>query len=220
MRVTFHRELSSIADVLITMTGLADSAMYSATRALLTADLALADSVIAADAHIDVLHHDLEERCLRVLALHHPVAIDLRTVLASLRIVSALERMGDLARHIATIARMRYPDRAVPADLEPTFVDAGRIANALTQRVAALLADHDITTVDELTAIDDQMDELHRSVFTTLLHEDWPHGMVAAIDVVLLSRFYERYADHAVSLSRRIVEQVTGNLPDRARSSG
>ncbi|MFG1929021.1 phosphate uptake regulator PhoU [Cryptosporangium sp. NPDC048952] len=168
---------------------------------------------MSGDARIDALHRELEERCLSVLALHHPVAIDLRTALSTLRIVSSLERIGDLARHVATTTRMRYPDHVVPADLKPVFADAGHLAHAVAAKATTLLACREVALAPELAAIDDHMDALHRDLFARLLDEGWSHGMAAAIDVVLLCRFYERNADHGVSLGRRVVQRVTGDLP-------
>jgi phosphate transport system protein len=213
MRETFHVELTRMTNILLDMTDLVQTAMSSATSALLTADLTLAESVISGDARIDALHRELEDRSMEVLALHHPVAGDLRTVIGGLRMVSSLERMGDLARHVATIARMRYPDHAVPAELEPVFAEAGHVADIVTAKAGALLIDRDIEVAAELASDDDRMDALHRRLFARILHEDWTFGMEAAIDVVLLGRFYERYADHAVSLANRMVQLVTGELP-------
>ena len=216
MRDTFHGELSKINEILVRMTDLARVAMDSATTALLTADLRLAEAVISGDAQIDALHRELEDRSMDLLARQQPVARDLRTIIGGLRMVSSLERMGDLARHVATIARMRYPDRAVPADLEPIFAEAGEVADKLIVKARDLLVERDISLAAELARDDDRMDALHRELFARVLHEDWAHGMEAAIDVTLLGRFYERYADHAVSLARRMVQLVTGVLPASA----
>ena len=216
MRDTFHGELSKINEILVRMTDLARVAMDSATTALLTADLRLAEAVISGDAQIDALHRELEDRSMDLLARQQPVAGDLRTIIGGLRMVSSLERMGDLARHVATIARMRYPDRAVPADLEPIFAEAGEVADKLIVKARDLLVERDVSLAAELAKDDDRMDALHRELFARVLDDGWDHGMEAAIDVTLLGRFYERYADHAVSLARRMVQLVTGVLPASA----
>lgn len=216
MRDTFHGELEKINQILVRMTDLARVAMDSATTALLTADLRLAETVISGDAQIDALHRELEERSMDLLARQQPVAGDLRTIIGGLRMVSSLERMGDLARHVATIARMRYPDRAVPPNLESIFVEAAQVADKLMVKARDLLVNRDISVATELARDDDRMDALHRELFALVLDDDWSHGMGAAVDVTLLGRFYERYADHAVSLARRMVQLVTGVLPASA----
>lgn len=216
MRDTFHGELSKIDEILVRMTDLARVAMDSATTALLTADLRLSEAVISGDAQIDALHRELEDRSMDLLARQQPVAGDLRTIIGGLRMVSSLERMGDLARHVATIARMRYPHHAVPADLEPIFAEAGEVADKLIVKARDLLVERDVALAAELAKDDDRMDALHRELFTRVLDDGWDHGMEAAIDVTLLGRFYERYADHAVSLARRMVQLVTGVLPASA----
>ncbi len=212
MRDTFHDELDQIGADLIGMTGLVETAMREASAALLDADLTRAEAVISGDAAIDQLHHDFEARALDLLARQQPVAVDLRTIVTGLRMVGSLERMGDLALHVAKIARMRYPQVAVPAEVRPIFVEMAEVAHRLTGKARQILEGHDIELAAELEHDDDRMDELHRSLFTLVLGE-WPHGMEAAIDVTLLGRFYERYADHAVSLARRVVQLVTGELP-------
>jgi phosphate transport system protein len=213
MRETFHGELLKINEILVRMTDLARVAMDSATTALLTADLRLAETVISGDAQIDALHRELEERSMDLLARQQPVAVDLRTIIGGLRMVSSLERMGDLARHVATIARMRYPDHAVPADIEPIFAEAAQVADKLVVKTRDVLVERDLSLAAEIARDDDRMDALHREVFARVLDENWAHGMEAAIDVTLLGRFYERYADHSVSLARRMVQLVTGVLP-------
>lgn len=215
MRDSFHDELDQIGTDLIAMTGLVEIAMREASAALLDADLTRAESVISGDVAIDQIHHEFEERALDLLARQQPVAVDLRTIVTGLRMVGSLERMGDLALHVAKIARMRYPQVAVPAEVRPIFVEMAELAHRLTGKARQALEGHDTELASELERDDDRMDELHRSLFTVVLAE-WPYGMEAAIDVTLLGRFYERYADHAVSLARRVVQLVTGELPAHA----
>jgi len=215
MRDTFHDDLDQIATRLVAITDLVDTAMRRATTALLDADLSLAEAVISGDAQIDALHADLEERALDLLARQQPVAVDLRTIVAGLRMVGSLERMGDLALHIAKIARMRYPQQALPAEARPIFAEMAEVAYRLTAKARQVVRGHDVALAAELEHDDDRMDRLHQQLFRLVL-DDWRHGMESAIDVTLLGRFYERYADHAVSLARRVVQLVTGTLPASA----
>ena len=210
MRDAFHEELDQISDKLVEMSRLTGSAMGRATIALLDADLELAESVIEADQAIDQMRRELDDTAVDLLARQQPVATDLRTVTAAMRIVADLERMGDLAVHVAKLARMRFPEHAVPQELRPIFLEAGHVAESLITKTATVIAKLDVEAAAALEAEDDLMDQLHRQLFNELLSKDWPHGMEAAIDITLLGRYYERFADHAVSVARRVVYLVTG----------
>jgi phosphate transport system protein len=195
---------------LIEMTNLVASAMARATTALLDADQQLAESVITADETVDLLRNEIEERAFEVMARQQPVAGDLRLMVTTLRIVSDLERMGDLALHIAKVARRRYPARAVPPELRSTMLEMGQVAQRIVAKAGSVIAGRDLALAKELESDDDAMDTLHRKLFHTLLEQPWIHGMEAAIDITLCGRYYERYADHAVSVARRVIYLITG----------
>lgn len=192
------------------MIKLVDSAMNKATQALLDADLQLAEQVINEDAAIDSINADIEDRALELIALQGPVATDLRVLLSGMRIASSLERMGDLAVHVARAARMRYPRPAAPAELRNTIELMGQVAERIVMKTADVLSTGDIQGAIELAEMDDDMDELHRSLFFAVLSPQWDHGIEAAIDITLLSRYYERFADHAVTIGKRVIHTVTG----------
>ena len=210
MRDQFETDLQAVDDQLVEMTRLVGSAMRRATTALLDADLSLAESVIEADEQIDRLQGELEEQALILLARQAPVATDLRLLIAALRMSADLERMGDLARHIAKVARLRYPNSAIPPELRASVLEMGQIAETLVIKAGSIIAGRDLALAQELETDDDEMDQLHRGLFGRLLSPDWTHGVESAIDVTLLGRYYERYADHAVSVARRVVFLVTG----------
>ena len=210
MREQFHGELQELSDQLVEMTRLTGSAVSRATTALLDADLALAESVIAADEQVDTLQIALEERALMLLARQQPVATDLRVIVTSLRMSADLERMGDLARHVAKLARMRYPNSAIPPELRATVLQMGQVAERLVAKTGSVIASRDLNVAGELETDDDVMDALHRELFTVLLDDEWPHGIETAVDVTLCGRYYERFAGHAVSVARRVTFLVTG----------
>ena len=195
------------------MAGLVSVAMKNATTALLTADLALAEKVIADDLIIDEIQHELDARTINLIARQSPVATDLRTLVTSLRMSADLERMGDLAHHIAKSARMRYPATAVPPELSLTIEEMGRVCVKIIEKVALVLKNRDTERALEVEKDDDEIDSLHRRIIQTLLDPSWKHGVETAIDMTLLGRYYERCADHAVSISRRLYFLVTGNYP-------
>ncbi|MFF4214018.1 phosphate signaling complex protein PhoU [Streptomyces sp. NPDC001796] len=215
MRVAYHEELGAISDGLVEMANLVGSAIGLATTALLDADLQLAESVISADQRVDDLQRDLENRAIAVLARQQPVATDLRVVVTSLRMSADLERSGDLAQHVAKLARMRYPERAVPRDLRRTILEMGQLAQRLMAQAAEVILTQDVKAALQLEQDDDRMDELHRATFQHLMDERWQHGVETAVDVALVGRYYERFADHAVSVARRLVYLVTGEHADQ-----
>lgn len=220
MREHYREELEDINACLVSMANHVGSAMSTATTALLDADVALADRVISGDEQIDAMRESIEQRCFDLLARQQPVATDLRTITTAMRVVSDLERMGDLAEHVAKVARMRFPDSAVPQELRPIFLEAGNVAETLVAKTATVIATLDVAGAVELEADDDLMDDLHRQLFRTVLSEGWSHGMEAGIDMTLLGRYYERFADHAVSVARRVVYLVTGERGSVAAGSG
>lgn len=213
MRDTYHEELDAISTSLVEMTNLVGSAMSRATTALLDADLTLAEMVIANDESVDALYRETEARAFDLLARQQPVASDLRVLVTSLRMVADLERMGDNAVHVAKIARRRYPGSAVPPTLRSTVLKMGHAAEEIVAKAGSVIASRDIVLAAELEKDDDVMDELHRQLFTAILDDEWKSGVEAAIDITLAGRYYERFADHAVSVARRVVYLVTGQRP-------
>jgi len=210
MRNAFHDELDGIGTTLLQMAGLVKVAMNDATTAILTVDLNCAEKVIAADDVIDEIQHELDARTINLMARQQPVASDLRTLVTSLRMSADLERMGDLAHHVAKQARMRYPNSAVPAELIPTITAMGLVADKLIDKLSSVMEHRDTVRALEIETDDDEMDKLHRELIGILLADDWQHGIETAIDMTLLGRYYERFADHAVSISRRVYYSVTG----------
>jgi phosphate transport system protein len=210
MRAAFHDQLDEISDLLAEMAIAAGAAMNQATQALLNADLAAAEAVISGDDHLDELTSEVERRCYDTAALQQPVATDLRIVIGSLRISSSLERMGDLAVHVAKQARLRYPNSSIPNELRATFARMGALADAITAKTATVITTKDVSLGPDIERYDAEMDHLHRELFTVVLSSSWSHGVESAIDATLLSRYYERYADHAVSIARRVMHVVTG----------
>ena len=202
--------LETVNAELVQMTRLVGSAMNRATQALLDADLTLAESVIAADAQIDTLASAIEEQCFDLIVIDQPTSAELPFVIGALRIATSLERMGDLADHVAKQSRLRYPRLSIPQELRGTFAEMGGLAEAIVSKTGAVIATRDVALTADIARHDEEVDRLHRELFTIVLSPTWSHGVEAAIDVTLLSRYYERYADHAVSVTRRVVTIVTG----------
>lgn len=213
MRDAYHEELTSITDQLVEMTRLVRSGISRATTALLDADLQVAEGVIEGDKTVDRLNHDIESLAFDLMARQQPVARDLRTLLTALRMSGELERMGDMATHVAKLARLRHPVSPIPPELHATMLEMGQIAERIVAKAGSVIASRDVATALELEGDDDQMDTLHRRLFGVLFSPEWKHGVEPAVDVSLCGRYYERYADHAVSVARRVIYLVTGEDP-------
>jgi len=216
LRSAFQDELDGVTQSLLELSSLVSSAITQATHALLTADLSEAEAVIAADDRVDEIQHELDARIIDIIARQQPVASDLRALVTALRMSADLERMGDMAHHIAKITRLRHPGAAVPSELLLTIEEMGKVARLISDKVGGVINSKDIDKALEVEKDDDEMDLLHRRLFTALLEPSWPHGIETAIDMTLIGRYYERYADHAVSVSRRIHFQVTGKYSSKS----
>ena len=214
MRESYHEALNSVVTDLVQMTLLVEDAVKGATRGLLEADLGAAEAVIAGDAELDQLHDALEARCFSLLARQAPVAGELRTIVAALRMIADLARMGDLAAHVAKIARMRYPRHAVPDSLTQNFAKMAELASEMVDTAGRTLRDQNVEVARRMADNDEEMDRLRTSQFHVLLDGDWSHGVEAAVDCALLGRYYERIADHAVLMGSRVIYLVTGIHPE------
>jgi phosphate transport system protein len=215
MREVFHEQLDSIFDDLAGICRSVETAVRLANQALLTGDAEIAEQVISADADIDKAREKVEDTAFSILSLQAPVAGDLRVVVSALRMVSELERMGDLSVHVAKIARLRVPQVAVPDEVRPTMARMGEVAEDMVSRVSRIITGMDVDAAIDLGRADEIMDQLRRKSFTELLGDNWTHGVEAAVDLALLGRYYERIADHAVSVAHRVVYVVTGDFPPR-----
>ena len=214
MRDIFTAELRAIGEDLVVMSGLVEQAIMSAGTALLTSDLGLAESVIADDHTIDARERNLDERCVLLIAQQQPVAGDLRILVSALRMSSSLERMGDLARHIAAVARLRYPARAVPEGMVETFTEMHQGAVRLSQEVTSVLRSHDLALAEEIERDDDLLDRLHAETFGATLGGTQQLTAQEIVDVTLLARYSERFGDHGVSVAQRVVYLVTGDVAE------
>jgi phosphate transport system protein len=215
MRDAFSDQLDAIFDDLATIAGDVKVAVERATTALLTGDAVVAEQVISADIVIDTRRERVEDRSFSLLSLQQPVAGDLRTIVAALRMVADLERAGDLAVHVAKIARLRVPGIAVPEAVRPMVQRMAEIAEEMVGRTARIIAERDIEGAAALATVEDEMDSLRAQMLRDLLGADWSHGVESAVDLALLGRYYERIGDHAVSVANRVVYVVTGVRPSR-----
>ena len=210
MREEFQADLNEVNRLLVTMAEAVRAALRKATAALLTADLKSAETVIERDVEVDAIYTQLETKVADTIARQAPVASDLRILITALHISADLERMGDLAEHVAKTAQRRHPSPAVPAELRPVFKKMAEAADRMAAKIIELIGTPDAAIAAQLERDDDTMDDLERALFKVLLDDDWPYGAETAIDGALLGRFYERYADHAVNVGEQVIYRITG----------
>ncbi|MET0161555.1 MAG: phosphate signaling complex protein PhoU [Microbacteriaceae bacterium] len=211
MRELFQQELQEVQERLVEIANLVAEAIEKATRAFTESDVSIAEGVIASDKTIDELAVELDELAINILARQAPVARDLRVVVSALRVSASLERMGDMATHIAQLARYRFPDKVVPKSLRETFAEMGQLDVQIAKKLAELLRTQDVRIAEEIRNDDDRIDDLHLSVFDKVLGETWKGGAEDTVDATLASRYHERFADHAVSIAKKVQYLQTGD---------
>jgi phosphate transport system protein len=211
MREVFQQELREVQDRLVEIADLVVVSIENATAAFNASDVSLAETVIADDHKIDELALELDELSIQILARQQPVARDLRIVVSALRISASLERMGDMSEHIAQLARYRFPDKVVPKSLRNTFAQMGALDVQIATKLAELLRTEDVKLAEEIRDQDDRIDELHVSVFERVLGEKWKGETIDTVDATLASRYHERFADHAVSIAKKVQYLATGD---------
>jgi phosphate transport system protein len=214
MREVFHQSLEDVQSRLVEIAELVTVAIDKATRAFGTSDVALAEEVIEADQIIDDKAVALDELAIQILARQQPVARDLRIVVAALRVSASLERMGDIAEHIAQLTRMRFPERAIPKGLKGTFTKMGELDVEVARPSPSCCAPR-TSLVETLRTLDDKVDDHHLAVFEKVLSDNWQGEAAATVDATLASRYLERFADHAVSVAKKVAYLATGDwTPD------
>jgi len=218
MREVFQQELHEVQDRLVRIAELVEVAIRDATLAFKTSDVALAESVIDNDSEIDALADGLDELAIAILARQAPVATDLRLIVSALRMSASLERMGDIAEHIAQLARYRFPDKVIPKGLRKTFDEMGEIDVTMAGLLAQLLREQDTELVSKIRDLDDRLDELHASVFEKVLSETFTADRMNVIDATLASRYHERFGDHAVSITKKVLYFISGDFAEVAHS--
>ena len=210
VRRHFHDDLSHVKVRLLTMSGEAEAALGMAVQALLERDSVKAKQVIHGDRAIDAMEMEIEEQCINLLALHQPMARDLRMLTSALKIANDLERVGDHAVNIAQSAERLSQSR--PITPEPEIIEMARLAREMLSDALEAFIRGDAAAGREVCRRDDRVDALHRSVFRILLThmmED-AHSIGAGMELFLVSRNLERVADLATNIGEDVVFLVEG----------
>lgn len=219
VREVFQQELLEVQDRLVRISELVEVAIRDATKAFRKSDVALAESVIDNDSEIDSLADSLDELAIAILARQSPVARDLRLIVSALRMSTSLERMGDIAEHIAQLARYRFPERVVPKGLRDTFDEMAELDIKMAELLTRLLKEPNRELVTQIRELDDRLDSLHAGVFDIVLDEDFSADRTAVVDTTLASRYHERFGDHAVSITKKVMYFMSGDFAETAHGS-
>ena len=212
-RLEFASDLRMVRDSLVTMTATASKAIRAATTALLDQDLEAVRLTASLEQQLEDDRLALERRTFHMLARQQPVAGDLRLLVSAIKISAECRRMVALAHHIGTAASRSYPFPAVPDELSRIFRRMGDVASRIADGAGVTLKISDAQDAARLEVDDDAMDGLRRALFRALV-DDWSHGVETAVNVALLGRYYERFADHAVAIAQSVIFIVTGAKPD------
>ena len=212
MREVFQQSLREVQERLVEIAELVEGAIDKATDAFGTSNVALAEEVIDGADRIEELTAALDQLTIDILARQQPVASDLRLVVGALRMGASLERMADLAQHIAQLARYRYPESAIPKGLKKIFVRMGALDVEMAAKTAELLRTQDAAVIDEIRDLDDDLDELHAKVFEKVLSERLAENPTGVVDATLASRYHERFGDHAVSVAKQMQFFLSGSI--------
>lgn len=214
LRTVYRDHLEAFNADLLELCERVQAAMGLASESLLTQSLSKAEYALTEVDGMREITTRCEERSVSLLALESPVASDLRQVLSSIYIVENLSRMAALSMHIATLTRARHPHAVVPEELNRYIEEMSRLADAMVEQTRELLLHPDADEAVKLHSIDDGMDDMKAYLLNLVSEPDWPYTTREAVDLAMLVRYYERFADRCVNVGNRIVFLVTGLMPD------
>lgn len=214
MRTVYQEQMRTFAHDLSVMSDRVRTMMSEACLALFDADIEKAETVLSSIDGVEELRKKAEQTSFELLALEGPVARDLRQVVSGTYIVEDLARMAALAVHVARTARRHHPDHTLPEQIEPYFREMARLTDEIGAKLHDVLVTYDPEKAMELALDDDAVDDLHEHMFQLTTKREWPFPVSVAVDVTLLSRFFERYSDHAVNIGTRVVYLATGKQPE------
>jgi phosphate transport system protein len=216
VRKSYGEQLDEIRADVIRLAAMVSESIGAGSQALLDSDLDLVEKVIESDHPVDDLNHDIEQRSYQLFATQQPMAADLRTLLAVLRILHELQLTGDLMVTIAKSARRLYPTQ-LPPRIRGLLERMGAQASVQHNLAVDAFADMEPNVAAALPDMDDVMDDLQKELFRAIFELLPPDeaGLHTAVELALIGRYYERVADHAVLIGKWTEFMVTGELPGR-----
>jgi phosphate transport system protein len=209
-RIRFHQNLDELKEKLLVMAGMAEQAIQRAIEAYRTGDVSLCDLVAQSEPSINRMEREIDQRALDLLAMEQPMAIDLRFILAVIKINADLERVGDQAVNIAERVRDLQAGGSVelPVDIPRLAAMAAKMVRSALQA----FIDGDPAAAERVLTMDDEVDEMNRSVYRTLTRclEERPETSQQALNVLLIARNLERVGDHATNIAEDVIFWVRG----------
>lgn len=213
MRSAYKENLEAFAHDLIIMCDTVTEILKNASAGLIEQNLQSAEEALSLSDPMDEIRERSTARAIELLALEGPVARDLRQVVSSIYVVEDFDRMGVLAMHVAKTARRRHPESVVPEEYLPYFAEMARLCLQMISKVREILVVPDADVAVFLERDDDAVDDVHSHLMNVLTAREWPHSAREAVDMALMSRFYERFADHCVNVAAQIVFLTSGLNP-------
>lgn len=213
MSIHLQRQFDRLKKHLLQLGAMSEEAVERAIRAVHQRDVDLADQVISDDQKVDLMEIDIEEECLHTLALHQPVAFDLRFVVAVLKINSDLERIADLATNVAEQAKF-LSDMARPSEIPFDLTGMGRAVRGMLKNSLDALVNVDPTQAREVVESDDRVDAIHRQMYEAIERamRDNPHQLPQYIHLLNISRQLERMGDHCVNIAEVVLYMARGDI--------
>lgn len=214
LRAAYREHLDAFNADVVLMSDTVRSVMSHATAALLEQSLDDAETALTQADDIGEIRRRCEDRSTRLLALENPVASELRRIITSIYIVENFNRMGALARNIALLARQRHPAPVFPAALNGYVAELARLVYELGETVHSLLVNPDADVAVALHDFDEGVDDLKAYLFSLVTDRDWEYSTREAVDLAVLVRYFERYADRCVDIGARLVYLITGKTSE------
>ena len=208
----FRKELESIKKRILTLGSMVEDLVHDSVKAVDRVDADLADQIIKKDSEIDETEVDIEEECLKVLALHQPVAVDLRFIIAVIKINNELERIGDQAVNIAQRVQVIAKRPKPPFWFD--YSDMGEKAQKMLRMSLDALVNLDVDLAYRVITMDDEVDQIKSDAYDKIKQaiQDLPERVGYYINLLLISRHLERLADHATNIAEEVIYLVEGEI--------
>ena len=208
----FHKELEKVKKMILSLGAMAEERVRRVGKAVTERDAAIADEIIRSDYEIDEMEGEIEEECLKIMALHQPVAIDLRFLIAVIKINNDLERIADETVNIAQRINTMVKDKPanIAFDYEPMTIEVEKMLKLSLDA----LVNMDVDMAFKVVTMDDEVDDIHRKVYQLIREEikEYPDQVAFFINFYLISRHLERIADHATNISEEVIYLIEGEI--------
>lgn len=212
MSIHLKKEIDHLKKELLTLCGMVEENLWQAVKSIKNRDVQLAQKIIDSDIQTDQMEVKVEEDCLKILALHQPVAIDLRFIITALKINNDLERIGDLTVNIAE--RSQFLSLQKPIDMPFDFETMAEKTQVMVKKSLDALINIDCQLASEVCEADDEIDAINRHMYDQVKDQikQHPENIETLIHLLSVSRHLERIADHATNIAEDVIYMVRGEI--------